>query len=539
MLAISCTAAFAQNKPAVSVTVEKGDCLIRVCNKYLEKPSMWKKIAEINKLKNPDVILPGQTLLIPAAMMKGTPVPGTVTFLNGTAEFLGRDTETWAPLALGDKVEEGWLIRTGSESSLEIKFEDGNVFLLKPDTTIGLQTARRSGDDYSRYKMSLKMGRMISNVQKATGKESAVQIEAPTAVLGVRGTVFRSIVLPDGTSRFEVIEGEVVVEGARETVEVRGGEGTIVRKDAPPIQPKKLLQPPALATAPVPLYRKFPVRLSFEEVADAVSYRIAMAKDSEVKNIVKEKVIGAGDIFEIADVEDGTYFMQTSSIDELGIEGMPSEILKINIRVNPLPPFVEMPVDEKEYKSQQIICKWLKVSDAKKYHVQIAEDWEFQRPVVEHKSLVNPEYSTGTLDYKTYYFRVSSVAADNYQGEWSDPITFTLLPPPASPPVEEPEMDKNAIRIRWQDLGKDVSYRFQMAKSPEFKEVLIDSRVETPEITIEKPTQAGTYHVRISGVDSENREGNFSKPQSFEIKRSNLAILGFAGIAGLLLLLGL
>ena len=198
-----------------------------------------------------------------------------------------------------------------------------------------------------------------------------------------------------------------------------------------------------------------------------------------------------------------------------------------------------MPVDEKEYKSQQIICKWLKVSDAKKYHVQIAEDWEFQRPVVEHKSLVNPEYSTGTLDYKTYYFRVSSVAADNYQGEWSDPITFTLLPPPASPPVEEPEMDKNAIRIRWQDLGKDVSYRFQMAKSPEFKEVLIDSRVETPEITIEKPTQAGTYHVRISGVDSENREGNFSKPQSFEIKRSNLAILGFAGIAGLLLLLGL
>jgi hypothetical protein len=387
--------------------------------------------------------------------------------------------------------------------------------------------------------MSLKMGRMISNVQKATGKESAVQIEAPTAVLGVRGTVFRSIVLPDGTSRFEVIEGEVVVEGARETVEVRGGEGTIVRKDTPPIQPKKLLQPPALATAPVPLYRKFPVRLSFEEVADAVSYRIAMAKDSEVKNIVKEKVIGAGDIFEIADVEDGTYFMQTSSIDELGIEGMPSEILKINIRVNPLPPFVEMPVDEKEYKSQQIICKWLKVSDAKKYHVQIAEDWEFQRPVVEHKSLVNPEYSTGTLDYKTYYFRVSSVAADNYQGEWSDPITFTLLPPPASPPVEEPEMDKNAIRIRWQDLGKDVSYRFQMAKSPEFKEVLIDSRVETPEITIEKPTQAGTYHVRISGVDSENREGNFSKPQSFEIKRSNLAILGFAGIAGLLLLLGL
>jgi len=85
MIGISLTG-YAKNDPMVQVTVEKGDCLIHICNKYLEKPSQWKKIAQINNLKNPDVILPRQSILIPASMMKGTPVAGTVTFFQGSAD---------------------------------------------------------------------------------------------------------------------------------------------------------------------------------------------------------------------------------------------------------------------------------------------------------------------------------------------------------------------------------------------------------------------------------------------------------------------
>jgi len=136
--------------PLVQVKVKKADCLIRICKKYLEDPEKWPKIAEINKLKNPDFILPRQVLLFPASMMKGTPVSGTVTFLKGTAEFKTQDEKEWIPLNSGDKIKEGSFIRTGDESSIEIKFEDGNTFLLKEKSTVGFQTARKSGDKYSR-----------------------------------------------------------------------------------------------------------------------------------------------------------------------------------------------------------------------------------------------------------------------------------------------------------------------------------------------------------------------------------------------------
>jgi hypothetical protein len=506
-----------QDKSLVQVKVEKGDCLIRICDKYLEKPSQWRTVAQVNNLKNPDVIMPGQVLMIPAELMKGTPVAGAVTFLQGTAEVKKGGTEGWTPLALNEKVEEGSFVRTGDESSIEIRFEDGNIFLLKPNTTIGLKTARKSSDKYSKYKMSISTGKLISNIQKATGRESAVQIEAPTAVLGVRGTVFRSSVLSDGTSQFEVLEGEVPVEGKKKSVDVKQGEGTIVHKDEIPIPPKKLLGPPALAFKPSPIYKKFPVQLSFEKVEGAVSYRVVLARDRGIKNIANEKVIGTQDTFKITDLEDGTYFMQSNSIDSLGLEGLPSEITEIYIRLNPIAPFVEIPADGVEYKSQALRCRWLRVSDAVRYHVQVSEDINFQRLAREEKNLVEPEYPTGKLDYKKYYFRVGCIAADNYQGEWSDILSFTLIPPPPSPPVEPPEMDKNSIKIRWKNLGKEVTYHVQMSGDDKFDEVMVDRRVETPETTFEKPKQAGAYYVRISGIDSANREGIFSKPQSFVI----------------------
>jgi hypothetical protein len=227
--------------------------------------------------------------------------------------------------------------------------------------------------------------------------------------------------------------------------------------------------------------------------------------------------------------------MQTTNIDEIGLEGVPSDVTEIRIRVNPLPPFVEVPADNAGYKTQSLKCRWLNVRDAERYHVQIAEDDEFRQLIKEQDNVKSPEFVTGNLEYKKYFFRVSSIASDNYSGEWSDTLAFELLSPPASPPVDAPEIGKNEIRIRWQNLGKDITYRFQMSKNEDFKNILLDRIVETPEMTIEKPRQAGTYYVRISGVEPEGREGAFSKPQSFEVKRGNFGAAIITGI-GLFLL---
>ena len=510
-------AAFAQEDNMVKVTVEKGDCLTRICNKYLENPSLWRKISEINKMKNPDLILPGQTILFPASMMKGTPVAGRVTFVKGDAYYRMSDKSEWKKVSLDDRIAEGAMVRTGSEGTLEIKFEDGNVFLLQPDTSIGLKAARKSGEAHSRYRLSVNMGRLITNVQKSTGKESSVQIESPTAILGVRGTVVRSYVAPDGTTHFEVLEGEVFVEGRKERIDVKKGEGTVIRPGQAPLAPKKLLEPAVLLTELENLYTGFPVKFRFSRVDGAVSCRIILARDKEMKDTVVDKIIIPGGEIEISGLEDGPYYMQNTSIDQLGLEGMPSMPVRVNIRVNPLPPFVEAPADGAGYKSGSLVCRWLNVKDAVSYRVQVSEDNLFTRPARDERIPGRNYYDTGNLDYRKYYFRVSSIASDGYQGEWSDVLSFSLVPPPPAPPVEPPLMEKKQVRIRWKNLGDGVKYRFQMSDDEGFGRVDVERILDLPELLVEKPGRPATYYVRTKGIDSEGREGAFSIPQTFVI----------------------
>jgi len=52
-------------KPPRYHTIQPGDTLGRVSNRYYNDPMQWKKIVEANNITNPDLIYPGQVFLIP------------------------------------------------------------------------------------------------------------------------------------------------------------------------------------------------------------------------------------------------------------------------------------------------------------------------------------------------------------------------------------------------------------------------------------------------------------------------------------------
>ena len=526
----------AQEKPTLKITVTKSDTLIGICENNLEKPAFWQEVARFNRMDNPDLIHPGDVILIPAHLLKGKQVPATLRFAKGDVTVYSEATKEWQPLPLNNKIEEGNKVRTGAASSAEYEYEDGHTVLQRADTTVQVKTARSSSVS-SRYRISLSAGRAVTRIMKATGKETRFQVETPTAIAGVRGTIFRSSVDPDGASRFEVFDDIVEVEAKNRTVQVKPGEGTLVSREEAPTQPRKLLSCPALLQ-PSPLYKKLPVRLAFEKVEGAVSYKILLANDKEIRDIIVEKVIPPQDTFDLITVEDGTYYLQSASIDELGLEGIPCAPVEIRVRANPVAPFIEIPHDQTVYSGASLTCKWLNVSDASRYHIQIAEDGEFGRLIQDESDITETEYATGNLAFKNYYFRVSSVASDNYQGEWSDTLMFTLeLPPPTPPPaVEKPETGAKEITIRWQNLGEGITYRFQMASESSFNKVLFDQKAQHPEITLEKPKKAGTYYVRTGAIDQWGQEGKFSSPQSFEVKGSSRAGL-LAVITAIVLIL--
>jgi hypothetical protein len=154
--------------------------------------------------------------------------------------------------------------------------------------------------------------------------------------------------------------------------------------------------------------------------------------------------------------------------------------------------------------------------------LQVAEDRQFNHIIEDQADINDNSIQTKNLDFKTYYFRISSIAADGYQGIWSDILSFNIIPPPPAPPVEAPQIEEKTIRIRWRDLGEGITYHFQMAKDDAFNEILVNEKLTKPEIALEKPADAGKYYVRTSGIDTEGYEGVFSEPQIFEVKSNYL-----------------
>jgi hypothetical protein len=155
-----------------------------------------------------------------------------------------------------------------------------------------------------------------------------------------------------------------------------------------------------------------------------------LAGDPEIKNVIYDKVFRPDEVIGIAGIDDGAYFLQTQSIDVDGLEGLPSPSVPVKVRVNPQPPYIQAPVENTKYMGNSVEFKWLKVKDAVRYRVQVAGDREFRSIVIDKDNITDTGYTATSLGFKTYFFRISSIAVDDYEGATSDVLSFTIIPPP-------------------------------------------------------------------------------------------------------------
>ena len=525
----------AQNDQYIVITVIETDSLIGLCDLYLTDPEKWPYIAKINRLRNPDLIYPGQKILVPSSLLKGIPMEGKVTFLRSDVKWRKSSQEKWVPLALDHKVKPGNWVTTGKESAVEITFEDSSSFFLRDNTTLGVTFTLRNEPIYIIRKLLLNIGQTISKVKSTTGYENRFEIHTPSAIAGVRGTNFRVSVDKEESTRSESLEGSIIVEAMDKEVRLRKGEGTLVRKGEEPLKPRTLLPPPALVQWE-PLYRSLPLKFKFKQQERASFYHIIFAKDSEFLEVLKDKLIRPEEMFRFSSLDDGMYFLRASSIDDIGLEGLPSEPVLIKVRINPVPPFTLEPVQGDKVKTKSVEFRWLKVEDAVQYHIQISQDSDFKE-IVEDNQTKDYRYKTDKLEFKPYFFRVSSIASDGYEGIWSDVVEFTKVPPPPVPQIGIPKVKDNKIQIRWRDLGKGIKYHFQMAKDMAFHDTTVDTVLSEPAITIEGPKKSGTYYIRTSSIDEEGFEGSFSSPQQLEVKRFPYGVVGAIVSAGGILII--
>ncbi len=140
----------------------------------------------------------------------------------------------------GDKIE------TKRESRCEITFRNGDVTRIDENSIYTLEDIEIT-EETVKASSVLSFGRLWSTIRKIFTADDYVQVKSPTAVIAVRGTIYRLDVIQDSSTTLRVYDGEVEVSPAQPTT----GYTPQPRMDQPrPIGPPTDVPGPADVAGP-------------------------------------------------------------------------------------------------------------------------------------------------------------------------------------------------------------------------------------------------------------------------------------------------
>lgn len=146
-----------------------------------------------------------------------------VTLASGTGS-IRRANGAIEPLKANASLGKGDAVTTGPDGYAELVIDNQSILRLNRGTEVRLSSIQEprspNSKDQRPYvtRLALLRGKTWTHVQKWAGAIVNYQIQLPTAIAGVHGTVFETEVAADSSGAVGVIEGEVGVGGGPDTV---------------------------------------------------------------------------------------------------------------------------------------------------------------------------------------------------------------------------------------------------------------------------------------------------------------------------------
>lgn len=145
----------------------------------------------------------------------------------------------WTAVSRNITLSTGQRVRTGTLSSVHLRFFDGSQALLSSNSEISLDTidAQLPEDGFRTVVLTLAYGDSEHEVQFRHDNGSRYEVKTPTGSGIARGTRFRVAVSDDGAAEYAVQEGRVDVTNANRTVQVAAMQQTTFTATEPPADP--------------------------------------------------------------------------------------------------------------------------------------------------------------------------------------------------------------------------------------------------------------------------------------------------------------
>lgn len=228
----------------------------------------------------------------------------------------------WNEAFIGDLFEESHGVRTQKESYATLAFTDGSNIIVNPSTTAIIRKSRIDKlDESADAEITLVEGGLLSKLS-AVGKErSSYVLNAGNSTTELNTQNFLAENTGGTNVRLSNYDGSAEVSANNVIVTIRKDEGTIIRGNAAPLPPVKLLPAPKYLTSKLDtiIYQN-DFLLNFIGVNNAVSYRVEYSNAYNFdENVVVKEVNNTRILME--DLPLGTTYVRVQSVDGLGLKG--------------------------------------------------------------------------------------------------------------------------------------------------------------------------------------------------------------------------
>jgi hypothetical protein len=494
-------------EPMVEFVVVRADTLIGLSNQILVSPAAWREVAWLNKLPDPNRILPGQVLRIPARLMRGEAVPSKLVSVVGDVRV--GDTQA----AAGGSLAEGQPVQTGPGSSAVVELADGSRMRLPPSILAQVDASRNYGAR-SATAATAPNGWFAGTMRVLRGSVEVfatkvlrikpLEVVTPTAVVGVRGTQYRVSVDDTAGSRTEVVEGSVRFVTSSASAELNAGFGATT--DAAGAAPRvgRLLPAPDLGAVPERFDRPI---VRFQLPGESAPLRVQVAADSDFDRIVSDQRVAAAAEVRIAGLDDAQWHLRARRIDAQGLEGFDAKRAFV-LKARPEPPAHRAPRAAAKHTVGSVEFAWAQNADAPQAHLQVAEDAAFTRIVLDRDRVAASSLRADLATAGTYHWRLGSVRASGDAGPFGDAQTFELRPMPEIP-AGGPSADGGSLVFKWSGRAQD-RHQVQLARDTGFAQLAAQDDLASSEWTLPLPAQGGRYYFRYRSVEPDG----FTSPYS-------------------------
>lgn len=427
----------AQPQTEWSQRVEIGDTLIGISKRFLREPLQWRDLQKHNAVRNADLISRGSTIRIPLQWMRGEPTTAAVVHVQGDATVQPAGSAEASLGRAGDALTMGSRLRTGADSALTLRFVDGSQAVVTPQTDVTLErmlTYPATGG-FSSTRLNLQRGAVESQVEPAREVQRSYEITTPVVTLGVRGTQFRAAAAAGGSSRLEVVQGQVQADGSRRAT-VQAGQGVVAQADGRLGEVETLLPAPSLGAGPQ-LDASGSATMQWTGLPGAAGYRVQLYGPAEGDALLRDSQTSTASVL-WRRLAPGAYRVRVRGIAGSGLEGQNADTpIQLAAYVppppaGPPPPIYALPEAGQRLVAEAAALSWYGTGAGQRFRVQVARDASFGALLHDEISATPSLYVLVQTHVKLpagqYHWRVATLGPQGEQGPFGPSRVFDLTP---------------------------------------------------------------------------------------------------------------